>query len=127
MRDSESNQELLLRYLDGNLLPEQEDHIADLLRSDPEARAFLREVAEQAVTIADVERVKEGRQGELGARHDWLGKSYLPSQFHSAGCRRHGNHRTTECNSIPRSSFPSCDLANKYLSVLSRQSRIPRY
>ncbi len=73
MKDSESHQELLLRYLDGNLLPQEQARIADLLRYDPEARAFLREVAEQAVTVADVERVEERRQGELEAKHDWQG------------------------------------------------------
>jgi ferric-dicitrate binding protein FerR (iron transport regulator) len=73
MKDAESHQELLLRYLDGNLLPEEETQVADLLRCDPEARAFLREVAEQAVTVADVERVEERRQRELEARQDWAG------------------------------------------------------
>jgi hypothetical protein len=73
MKDAESHQELLLRYLDGNILPEEKAQVDDLLRCDPEARAFLREVAEQAVTVADVERVEEGRQGELGARQDWAG------------------------------------------------------
>ena len=73
MKDAESRQELLLRYLDGNLLPEEEAQVADLLRCDPEARAFLREVAEQAVTVADVERVEERRRSELGARQDWAG------------------------------------------------------
>jgi ferric-dicitrate binding protein FerR (iron transport regulator) len=73
MKDAESHQELLLRYLDGNLLPEEETQVADLLRCDPEARAFLREVAEQAVTVADVERVEQRRQRELEARQDWVG------------------------------------------------------
>ena len=73
MKNEESHQELLLRYLDGNLLPEEQARVADLLRCDPEARAFLREVAEQAVTVADVERVEERRRSELGARQDWAG------------------------------------------------------
>ena len=73
MKDAESRQELLLQYLDGNLPPEEEAQVADLLRCDPEARAFLREVAEQAVTVADLERVEESRGRELGARHDWAG------------------------------------------------------
>ena len=73
MKDAESRQELLLRYLDGNLLPEEEARVADLLRCDPEARAFLREVAEQAVTVADAERVKQRRRRELEARQDWAG------------------------------------------------------
>lgn len=73
MKNAESHQELLLRYLDGNLLPEEEAQIAELLRCNPEARAFLREVAEQAVTVADVERVEERRRRELEARQDWAG------------------------------------------------------
>ena len=73
MKDAESHQELLLRYLDGNLLPEEKARVDELLRSNPEARAFLRDVAEQAVTVADVERVEERRQEELEARHDWQG------------------------------------------------------
>ena len=73
MKDAESYQELLLRYLDGNLLPDEEAQIAELLRREPEARAFLREVAEQAVTIADTERVGERRDKEIEARQDWAG------------------------------------------------------
>jgi len=71
MKNEESQQELLLRCLDGNLLPQEQARVADLLRSDPQARAFLREVAEQAVTVADVERVEQRRQRELEARQDW--------------------------------------------------------
>jgi len=73
MKDADSNQELLLRYLDSNLLPEEKAQVADLLRCDPAARAFLREVAEQAVTVADVERVEQRRKIELEARQDWAG------------------------------------------------------
>jgi len=73
MKDPESHQELLLRYLDGNVPPEEQARVAELLRRDPRARAFLRDVAEQAVTFADMERVADRRQGELGARLDWAG------------------------------------------------------
>jgi anti-sigma factor RsiW len=76
MKDAESYHELLLRYLDGNLPPEEEAQVADLLRRDPEARVFLREVAEQAVTVADLERVEESRRRELGARHDGAGNRH---------------------------------------------------
>ncbi|MHC4496426.1 MAG: hypothetical protein ACYSYM_11460, partial [Planctomycetota bacterium] len=76
MKNAESHQELLLRYLDGNFLPEEEARIAELLRRDPQARAFLREVAEQAVTFADMERVEDRRQGELGARQNWTGNRF---------------------------------------------------
>ena len=70
MKDTESNHELLLQYLDGNLPPEKEAQVADLLHRDPEARAFLREVAEQAVTVADLERAEENRGRALETRHD---------------------------------------------------------
>ena len=70
MKDAESHQELLLQYLDGNLPPEKEAQVADLLRRDPEARAFLREVAEQAVIVAELERVEESRERALSARRD---------------------------------------------------------
>ena len=73
MKDAESHQELLLRYLDGNLGSGEEAQVAELLRADPEARAFIRDIAEQAVTLADVERVAERRGKELGARQEWAG------------------------------------------------------
>ena len=76
MKDAESYQELLLRYLEGNLLPEEETRVADLLHRDPQARAFLRDVAEQAVTAADMERVESRRRGELDARQDWAGNRH---------------------------------------------------
>ena len=73
MKDAESHQELLLRYLDGNLLPKEKARVAELLRRDPQARAFLRDVAEQAVTAADIEQAEERRRRELQARRDWAG------------------------------------------------------
>ena len=76
MKNSESRQEFLLRYLDGNLLPEEDAQVADLLRSDPEARTFLREVAEQAVTVVDMERAERSQQRELQARQDWAGNRH---------------------------------------------------
>ncbi|HCO93844.1 MAG TPA: hypothetical protein DIU00_07835 [Phycisphaerales bacterium] len=73
MKDAESDQELILRYLDGNLSPEEQARVIELLGSNSEARAFLREVAEQAFTVADVERVKQRRRAELEARQNWAG------------------------------------------------------
>jgi hypothetical protein len=73
MKNKELYEELILRYLDGNLLPDEKTKVADLLRNDPEARTFLREIAEQAVTVADMERVERSQQRELGARQDWVG------------------------------------------------------
>jgi ferric-dicitrate binding protein FerR (iron transport regulator) len=57
MTSNEEQNELLLRYLDGRLDPSDQAKVAGLLRDDAEARAFLRTVAEQAVVVADVERI----------------------------------------------------------------------
>ncbi len=90
MKDSGSYQELILRYLDGNLLPQEQAQLAELLRSNPEARAFLREVAEQAVTMADMERVEQRRKIELDARRDWAGDK--PNRL--GGIRQRGKRFT---------------------------------
>jgi len=68
MNPNEAQREFLLRYLDGRLTPEERLHVVGLLRTDPAARAFLREVAEQAVMVADLERIVLGRQEELHPR-----------------------------------------------------------
>ena len=57
MTSNEDQNELLLRYLDGSLDPSDQAIVGDLLRGDAGARAFLRGVAEQAVVVADVERI----------------------------------------------------------------------
>ena len=56
---SEEQNELLLRHLNGQLGPDEETKVADLLRGNAGARAFLRAVAEQAVVVADVERINQ--------------------------------------------------------------------
>jgi eukaryotic-like serine/threonine-protein kinase len=56
MNQAESRRDLLLRYLDGNVTPEEKGQVAEALRSDPEVRAFLRQVAEHAVSVAVLER-----------------------------------------------------------------------
>jgi hypothetical protein len=68
MMDAETRSELLLRYLDGNLCPDEQAQVAELLQSDPKARTFLRDVAEHAVIFADIERAEQGRQAELATR-----------------------------------------------------------
>jgi len=73
MREENSYQELLLRYLDGNLSPDEEAQVAELLRSNAQARAFLRDVAEQAVTVADVERSEGSHQDALRTKQNWAG------------------------------------------------------
>ena len=86
MKNAESHYELLLQYLDGNLSPEKEAQVADLLRRDPEARVFLREVAEQAVTVADLERMEESRGRVLEARQDETENRH--SLLHGTGRQR---------------------------------------
>lgn len=49
----------MLRHLNGQLGPDEEAKVADLLRGNDEARTFLRAVAEQAVVVADVERLDQ--------------------------------------------------------------------
>lgn len=68
MNQNDSPHELLLRHLDGRLTPDERRRAAELLRTDPEARTFLRAVAEQAVMVADLERVALGRQEALDLR-----------------------------------------------------------
>jgi len=69
MNDTDSRWQLLLRYLDGRLSPDEKIQVSDLLRSDPKARVFLREVAEQPVMVAELERTEQSRWEELNARH----------------------------------------------------------
>ncbi len=49
----ESQRELILSFMDRQLPAEQVPQVEQLLRTNPAAREFLREVAEQAVMIAD--------------------------------------------------------------------------
>jgi len=65
MNPSDPQQERLVRHLDGRLSETEADQVAASLRTDPEARRFLREVAEQAVMIADLERETRGHQALL--------------------------------------------------------------
>ncbi len=50
MNPNESQQELLLRYLEDRVTPEERQQVVASLRTDAAARAFLRTVSEQAVT-----------------------------------------------------------------------------
>lgn len=58
---NEEQQASLLRHLNGDLSPTETGDVARLLKEDAEARAFLRGVAEQAVVVADVERLSQHR------------------------------------------------------------------
>lgn len=68
MSEAMENHELLLRHLDGGLSAGEQARVAELLRTDPEARAFLREIAEQAVGVAELERTEQAGRGEVGLR-----------------------------------------------------------
>ena len=65
MKNNEPQRELLVRCLDGQVTDEERRRVVELLRTDPEAREFLREVAEQSVMVADLERMTLGWQQEL--------------------------------------------------------------
>ena len=68
MNPNQSDHELLVRYLDGKATSNERQQVAELLRTSAEAREFLREVAEQSVMVADLERVARARQGDLEPR-----------------------------------------------------------
>jgi len=65
MNDPSSNCELLLRYLDNALSPEERARVEKLLRVDRAARDMFRDLAEQAVVIADVNRVHQANVSQL--------------------------------------------------------------
>ena len=54
---NQEQQGRLLRHLNGELSPGETADLNQLLKENAEARSFLRGVAEQAVVVADVERL----------------------------------------------------------------------
>ena len=74
--------ETLLRYLDGRLTPDESREVGQWLQTDPSARAFLREVAEQAVMVADLERAALGQVTESSAS---LADAARPKRLLGAG------------------------------------------
>jgi anti-sigma factor RsiW len=84
MNPNKAQYELLLRYLGDRLTQAERLRVVELLRTDPAARAFLREVAEQAVMVADLERIAAGHQEALHARPLRLadqGRKVVPASF----------------------------------------------
>lgn len=65
MNLTDSERELLLRWLDGEVNGAEQERVAGLLRTSPEARTFVREVAEQSVMFADLEQTALARHQEL--------------------------------------------------------------
>ncbi|MFM7103454.1 MAG: FecR family protein [Verrucomicrobiota bacterium] len=62
MTPPESTTELLVRLLDGRLPEAERTRLEERLRRDPDARAQLRDLAEQSVRVADRERSLAARQ-----------------------------------------------------------------
>jgi hypothetical protein len=73
--------ELLLRHLDGEGTPGERQRVLEMLRGDREARDFLREVAEQSVIVADLERTALGRRHKLASRAVESSSSIVPLWF----------------------------------------------
>ena len=73
--------ELLLRYLEGKVTAGERQQVVERLRSDRAARDFVREVAEQSVLVADLERTALGRQGELSPRTAARPHVIVPRRF----------------------------------------------
>ena len=57
MNITDLDRELLLRFLDGRLKSGELSSAQDLLRTNEAARNFLRDIAEHAVMVADIERM----------------------------------------------------------------------
>ena len=73
--------ELLLRFIDGKASSEERRRAMELLRTDRAARDFMREVAEQSVMVADLERTALGRQQELSPRAAESQRVVVPVRF----------------------------------------------
>jgi len=64
MKDEISHEELLVRFLDGSLSPSEEAELMQLLEQDSSARELLREMSEQAIAVADLERTSVAVRAE---------------------------------------------------------------
>ncbi|MBL6706804.1 MAG: FecR domain-containing protein [Planctomycetaceae bacterium] len=65
--------ERLLKYLDDDLVPDEKTRVEELLIEDADAREILRELALQAVVIADSERATTQTQAELRRVENYRG------------------------------------------------------
>lgn len=68
VKTSEPARELLLRYLDNRVTGREREQVLEGLRIKAETRAFLREVAEQSVLVADLERATQERKAPFALR-----------------------------------------------------------
>ena len=64
MKDGISQEELLVRFLDGSLSPSEEAELMQLLEQDSSARESLREMSEQVIAVADLERTSVAVRAE---------------------------------------------------------------
>ena len=105
MKLPDSVRELLLRYVDGQTSEEEDAEVERMLCQDELAREFLREVAEQAVMIADLERmahpsiqprsvddVSSGVRDRLGPLIDQEDGGTLLQEMAPSLLGRHGEH-----------------------------------
>jgi ferric-dicitrate binding protein FerR (iron transport regulator) len=65
MKPPDPKHERLVRQVDGQISDTEADQVAASLLKDPDARRFLREMAEQAVMIGDLEREAQGRRAVM--------------------------------------------------------------
>jgi hypothetical protein len=56
MNDKAPHEELIIRFLDGSLSPAEVKEVSQMLEENFTARDFLRDLSEQAVAVADLER-----------------------------------------------------------------------
>ena len=82
MNITDLDRELLLRFLDGRLKSGEFSSAQDLLRTNEAARNFLRDIAEHAVMVADIERMsvdcRVPTTGDRTARRLRTSKGKLP-------------------------------------------------
>ena len=64
MNENQLDIEDILQYLDGSLSPEKVTRIEEMLLHDQDARRLVREISEQAVMSADLERVRASVRSE---------------------------------------------------------------
>ena len=76
---SEEQKRLLLCFLDQTLDSAEKESVIELLRHSTAAREFVRDVAEQAVVVADVERIELARNGKNSPMRRAPGDSAAPS------------------------------------------------
>lgn len=67
MDTDETRRAWILRFLEGKVSAEERARVVELLRADAEARRFLRDVAEQSVMIADIERSARARDAVVSS------------------------------------------------------------